>query len=176
MRNWTSFLYLGVCECKRKYPLISSTIYVKPSRSSWNQDTINEGKYRCLLFFGEVFIKVMDSLVMALDEERRFLFLAALVVMWAFFADSVMEVPRYWWSPTSLGFFPCFMSKATSIRYHRQINHSNWVTIAVERQKSLESHCSVDFDLLALMRFEMTYIWWHVREGSRFGKLTNSYF
>ena len=40
-------------------------------------------------------------------------------------------------------------------------------------KKSLQSYCSVDFDFLAVMRFDMTF---HVtlRDDSSFGKLANS--
>ena len=38
------------------------------------------------------------------------------------------------------------------------------------RKKSLQSYCSVDFDLLALMRFDMTFDV-TLRDDSSFGKL-----
>ena len=41
------------------------------------------------------------------------------------------------------------------------------------RKKSLQSYCSVDFDFLALMRFDMTFDV-TLRDDSSFGKLTNS--
>ena len=41
------------------------------------------------------------------------------------------------------------------------------------RKKSLQSYCSVDFDFLALMRFDMTFDV-TLRNDSGFGKLTNS--
>ena len=41
------------------------------------------------------------------------------------------------------------------------------------RKKSLQSYCSVDFDFLALMRFDMTFDV-TLRDDSRFGKPTNS--
>ena len=40
------------------------------------------------------------------------------------------------------------------------------------RKKSLQSYCSVDFDFLAFMRFDMTFIV-KLRDDSSFGKLTN---
>ena len=42
-----------------------------------------------------------------------------------------------------------------------------------KRKKSLQSYCSVDFDFLALMRFDMTFDV-TLRDESSFGKLTNS--
>ena len=41
------------------------------------------------------------------------------------------------------------------------------------RMKSLQSYCSVDFDFLALMRFDITFDV-KLRNDSSFGKLTNS--
>ena len=41
------------------------------------------------------------------------------------------------------------------------------------RKKSLQSYCSVDFDFLALMRFDMTFDV-TLRDDSNFGKLANS--
>ena len=41
------------------------------------------------------------------------------------------------------------------------------------RKKSLQTYCSVDFDFLALMRFDMTFDV-TLRNDSSFGKLTNS--
>ena len=41
------------------------------------------------------------------------------------------------------------------------------------RKKSLQSYCSVDFDFLALMRFDMTFDV-TLGDDSSFGKLTNS--
>ena len=41
------------------------------------------------------------------------------------------------------------------------------------RKKSLQSYCSVDFDFLAVMRFDMTFDV-TLRDDSSFGKLTNS--
>ena len=41
------------------------------------------------------------------------------------------------------------------------------------RKKSLQSYYSVDFDFLALMRFDMTFDV-TLRDDSSFGKLTNS--
>ena len=37
-------------------------------------------------------------------------------------------------------------------------------------KKSLKSHCSVDFDFVALMRFDMTFDV-TLRDGSSFGRL-----
>ena len=37
------------------------------------EDTINEGKYTCLKLLGEVFIKVLNGLVMTLEERKIFL-------------------------------------------------------------------------------------------------------
>ena len=42
-----------------------------------------------------------------------------------------------------------------------------------KRKKSLQLYCSVDFDFLALMRFDMTFDG-TLRDDSSFGKLTNS--
>ena len=81
------------------------------------------------------------------------------------------------WKPT------CFMPKATSVPQTLQTNHSQCsspveaLNLIVEsksqpveldnstielhvpsrRKKSLQSYCSVDFDFLALMRFDMTF-------------------
>ena len=41
------------------------------------------------------------------------------------------------------------------------------------RKKSLQSYCSVDFDFLALMRFDMTFDV-TLRDDSNFGTLANS--
>ena len=41
------------------------------------------------------------------------------------------------------------------------------------RKKSLQSYCSVNFDFLALMRFDMTFDIM-LRDDSSFAKLTNS--
>ena len=41
------------------------------------------------------------------------------------------------------------------------------------RKKSLQSYCSEDCDLLALMRFDMTFDV-TLRDDSSFGKLTNT--
>ena len=41
------------------------------------------------------------------------------------------------------------------------------------RKKSLHSYCSVDFDFLAFMRFDITFDV-KLRDDSSFGKLTNS--
>ena len=93
----------------------------------------------------------------------------------------------------------CFMSKATSVPQTPQTNHSQCsspveeLNLIVEsksqpveldnstielhapsrRKKSLQSYCSVDFDFLALMRFDMTFDV-TLRDDSSFGKLTNS--
>ena len=45
--------------------------------------------------------------------------------------------------------------------------------VGSRRKKSLQSYCSVDFDFLALMRFDMTFDV-TLRNYSSFGKLTNS--
>ena len=54
----------------------------------------------------EVFIKVMNGLVMTLEEDKIFLCLAALLCEQ--FADSRMEVPRY--LPSSTFFLSVFSS------------------------------------------------------------------
>ena len=90
----------------------------------------------------------------------------------------------------------CFMSKATSAP---QTNHSQCsspveaLNLIVEsksqpveldnstielhvpsrRKKSLQSYCSVDFDFLALMRFDMTFDV-TLRDDPSFGKLTKT--
>ena len=90
----------------------------------------------------------------------------------------------------------CFMLKATSVP---QTNHSQYSSpvetlnlivesksLSVElnnstielhvpsrRKKSLQSYCSVDFDFLVLMRFDMTFDV-TLRDGSSLGRLTNS--
>ena len=43
------------------------------------------------------------------------------------------------------------------------------------RKKSLPSYCPVDFDILAIMRFDMTFDV-TLSDGSSFGKLTNYYY
>ena len=43
----------------------------------------------------------------------------------------------------------------------------------LRRKKSLQSYCSGDFDLLALMQFDMTFDVM-LRDDSSFGKLTNA--
>ena len=96
----------------------------------------------------------------------------------------------------------CFMSKATSVPQTPQTlqtNHSQCslpveaLNLIVEsksqpfeldnsttelhvpsrRKKSLQSYCSVDFDFLGLMRFDMTFDI-TLRDDSSFGILTNS--
>ena len=94
----------------------------------------------------------------------------------------------------------CFMSKATqSVPQTPQTNHSQCsspveaLNLIVEsksqpaeldnstiklhapsrRKKSLHSYCSVDFDFLAFMRFDITFDV-KLRDDSSFGKLTNS--
>ena len=95
----------------------------------------------------------------------------------------------------------CFTSKATSVPQTAQTNHSQCsspveaLNLIVEsksqpaeldnstiefhvpsrRKKSLQSCCSVDFDFLALMRFDMTFDV-TLSDGSSFGQLTNSWY
>ena len=64
------------------------------------KDTINEVKYGCLQLLVEVFMKVVNGLVMTLEEDKRFLCVWLLYYV-SNFADSRMEVPRYRSSPTS---------------------------------------------------------------------------
>ena len=94
----------------------------------------------------------------------------------------------------------CFMSKATLVPQTPQTNPSQYsspveaLNLIVEsksqpveldnstielhvpsrRRKSFQSYCSVDFDFLALMRYDMTFDV-TLSEDSSFGKLTNSY-
>ena len=89
----------------------------------------------------------------------------------------------------------CFMLQATSVP---QTNHSQYPSpvealnliveskslpvqlnkstielhVPLRRKKSLQSYCSVDFDFLALMRFDMTFDV-TLRDGSSFCKLVN---
>ena len=89
----------------------------------------------------------------------------------------------------------CFISKATSVP---QTNHSQYSSpiealnlivklksqpveldnsttelhVPLRQKKSLQSHCSVDFDFLALMQFDMTFDV-TLCDDSSFGKLTN---
>ena len=91
------------------------------------------------------------------------------------------------------------MSKATSVPQASQTNHSQYSSpvealnlivdsksqlveldnstielhVPSRRKKSLQSYCSVDFDFLTLMRFDMTFDV-TLRDDSSFGKLTNS--
>ena len=91
------------------------------------------------------------------------------------------------------------MLKATSVPQTPQTNHSQYSSpvqalnlivdsksqpaeldsstielhVPSRRKKSLQSFCSVDFDFLALMRFDMTFDV-TLRDDSSFGKLTNS--
>ena len=96
----------------------------------------------------------------------------------------------------------CFMSKATSVPHTPQTNHSQCSSesspveafnlivesksqpleldnstielhVSSRRKKSLQSYCSVDFDFLALVRFDMTFDV-TLLDDSSFGKLTNS--
>ena len=93
----------------------------------------------------------------------------------------------------------CSMSKATLVSQTPQTNHSQYsspveaLNLIVEsksqpveldnstielhvlsrRKKSLQSYCSVDFDFLALVRFDMTFDV-TLRDDSSFGKFTNS--
>ena len=93
----------------------------------------------------------------------------------------------------------CFISKATSVPLTLQTNHSQYsspveaLNLIVDsksqpaeldcstielhgpsrRKKNLQLFCSVDFDFLALMRFDMTFDV-TLRDDSSFGKLTNS--
>ena len=86
------------------------------------KDTMNEVKYGCLWLLVEVFMKVMNGLVMTLEDDKRFLCVWLLYYV-SNFADSRMKVPRYRSSPTSWdNFFFCVFSssevlaKITSIR------------------------------------------------------------
>ena len=91
------------------------------------------------------------------------------------------------------------MLKATSVPQTPQTNHSEYPSpvdalnlivdsksqpaeldsstielhVPSRRKKSLQSFCSVDFDFLALMRFDMTFDV-TLCDDSSFGKLTNS--
>ena len=88
----------------------------------------------------------------------------------------------------------CFMSKATSVPQTPQTNHSQCSSsvealnlivesksqpvklpydVSSRRKKSSQSYCSVDFDFLDLMQFDMTFDV-TLRDESSFGKLTNS--
>ena len=93
----------------------------------------------------------------------------------------------------------CFMSKATSVTQTPQTNHSqysspvgalnlivesksqpvelgNWtieLRVPSRRKTSLQSYCSVGFDFLASMPFDMTFDV-TFRDDSSFGKVTNS--
>ena len=60
-----------------------------------------------------------------------------------------------------------------SARWVKINNSTIELHVLSRRKKTLQSNCSVDFDFLALMRFDMTF---HVtlRDNSSFGKLTNS--
>ena len=68
------------------------------------------------------------------------------------------------------------MPKATSVPQTPQTNHLDNSIIEIHvpsrRKKSLQSHCSVDFDFLALMVFDMTFDV-TLRDDSSFSKLTN---
>ena len=103
---------------------------------------------------------------------------------------------RKLWSQPALA---CFMSKATSVPQTPQTNHWQYSSpvealnlivdsksqpveldnstielhVPSRRKKSLQSYCSVDFDFLGLMRFDMTFDI-TLRDDSSFGKLTNS--
>ena len=68
------------------------------------KDTIKEVKYGCLWLLVEVFMKVMNGLVMTLEEDKRFLCVWLLYYV-SNFADSRMKVPRYRSSPTSWDHF-----------------------------------------------------------------------
>ena len=91
------------------------------------------------------------------------------------------------------------MLKATSVPQTPQTNHSQYSSpvealnlivdskskpveldnstielhVPSRRKKSLQSFCSVDFDFLAVMRFDMTFDD-TLRDDSSFGKFTNS--
>ena len=65
------------------------------------KDTINEAKYGCLKLLVEVFIKVMNGLVMTLEEDKRFICVWLLYYV-SNFAESRMEVSGNRSSPTSL--------------------------------------------------------------------------
>ena len=95
----------------------------------------------------------------------------------------------------------CFMLKATSVPEAPKTNQSQYSSpaealnlivdtksqpvdspldnstielhVPSRRKKSLQSYCSVDFDFLALMRFDMTFDI-TLRDESSFGKLANS--
>ena len=91
----------------------------------------------------------------------------------------------------------CFMSKPTLVpqtnhsQYSSPIKASNLIVksksslpiqlnnstvefhVLSRRKKSLQSYCSVDFDFLALMQFDMTFDVM-LRDSSSFGKLTDS--
>ena len=88
--------FRGACECTWKYRSTSSN---SPAQLEI-KDTINEVKYGCLLLLVEVFMKVMNGLVMTLEEDKRFLCVWLLYYV-SNFADSRMKVPRYRSSPTS---------------------------------------------------------------------------
>ena len=77
--------FQGAFECTWKYRSISSNspaqLHVE------NKDSINEVNYGCLLLLVEVFIKVMNGLVMTLEEDEIFMCLAVLYYV-SNFADS----------------------------------------------------------------------------------------
>ena len=62
----------------------------------------------------EVLTKVMNGLVMTLEEDKRFLFVWLLCYV-SDFADSRMEVSRYRSSPASWDHFFFFLSVLSSI-------------------------------------------------------------
>ena len=73
----------GACECAWKYRSILSN---SPTQLEI-KDKINEVKYGCLKLLVEVFMKVMNGLVITLEEDKKFL------CVWLFyyasnFADS----------------------------------------------------------------------------------------
>ena len=61
--------FRGACEYTWKYRSISSN---SPAQLEI-KDTIHEVKYGCLLLLVEVFMKVMNGLVVTLEEDKRFL-------------------------------------------------------------------------------------------------------
>ena len=60
--------FCGACVCPWKYRSISSNSPVQLEI----KDTINQVKYGCLSLLVEVFMKVMNGLVITLEEDKRF--------------------------------------------------------------------------------------------------------
>ena len=99
---------------------------------------------------------------------------------------------RKLWSQPALA---CFVSKATTTDKSFTVFFARWgvknlnvdsksqpvelgnstieLHVPPRRKKSLQSYCSVDFDFLGLMRFDVTFDVM-LRDDSSFGKLTNS--